>query len=122
MDKIIMKNMKFYAYHGVLPEEQENGQDFFIDVELALDLKEAGDSDEIDHTVDYAEVYNIIKNVTKNNKFRLIEKLADTISREILSKYKKIEQIIVCVKKPDAPMTGEFEWVGVELKRSRHEL
>ena len=122
MDKIVMKNMKFYGYHGMLPEEQANGQDFFIDIEMSLDLNKPGKTDEIDDTVDYAEVYGLIKNITKNNKFRLIERLADNIAREILSRYAKVCKIMVRVKKPEAPLTGEFDWVGVELERSRGDV
>ena len=127
MDKITMKNMKFYGYHGVMPEEQVNGQDFLIDVDMYLDLKKAGLSDNLADSVDYSEVYGIIKNITKSNIFRLLEKLADSIAREILSRYEKIEEIVVHVKKPDAaltdaPLTGAFDWVGVEIKRSRDDL
>jgi dihydroneopterin aldolase len=114
--------MKFYGYHGVLPEEQENGQDFYIDVEMSLDLKKPGKTDELSDTVNYAEVYGIIKYVTKSYKFRLIEKLAERISREILSSYDKIYEIMVRVKKPEAPLTGEFDMVGVEVRRKREEL
>ena len=127
MDKITMKNMKFYGYHGVMPEEQVNGQDFLIDVDMYLDLKKAGLSDNLADSVDYSEVYGIIKNITKSNIFRLLEKLADSIAREILSRYEKIEEIVVHVKKPDAaltdaPLTGAVDWVGVEIKRSRDDL
>ena len=117
MDKIIMKNMKFYGYHGVLPEEQAKGQYFFIDAELLLDLSKAGATDNLEDTVDYSAIYGIIKYVTENNKFRLVEKLADSISQEILSRYEAIKEIIVQVRKPEAPIDGEFDWMGVEIKR-----
>ncbi|MDP4182689.1 MAG: dihydroneopterin aldolase [Bacillota bacterium] len=120
MDKIIMKNMRFYGYHGVLPEEREDGQNFEIDVELYLDLKKAGISDELKDSVDYSQVYGIIKEITESNKFRLVEKLGESISREILSRFKEVERITVCVKKPEAPIDGEFGWVGIEITRSRN--
>lgn len=121
MDKITLNNMKFYAYHGVLPEEQVEGQYFYIDADLYLDISKAGISDELEDTVDYSAVYGIIKNITENNKFRLIEKLADSISWEILSSYDKISEVAVRVRKPEAPINGDFEWVGVEVKRLRNE-
>jgi dihydroneopterin aldolase len=121
MDKIIMKNLKFYGYHGVLPEEQKDGQNFIIDLEMYLGLHKAGTSDDIKDTVDYSRVYGIIKEITESNKFRLIEKLADSISGEIMSIYKEIEKISVTVKKPEAPIDGDFEWVGVQILRSRNE-
>lgn len=121
MDKIIMKNLRFYGYHGVLPEEQEDGQNFIIDLEMHLGLHKAGSSDDIKDTVDYSRVYGIIKEITESNKFRLIEKLAESISGEIMSIYKEIEKISVTVKKPEAPIDGDFDWVGVQILRSRNE-
>ena len=60
-DKILLNNMKFYAYHGVLPEEQEKGQNFYIDVEIDYSTKKAGLSDNLEDTIDYSLVYEIIK-------------------------------------------------------------
>lgn len=121
MDKIILKNIKLYGYHGVLPKEREEGQKFKIDIELFLDLKKAGESDNLEDTVDYAQVYDIVKRINENNKFRLIEKFANVISQEIMSTYKEIQEVSVCVKKPSAPIKGKFKWMGVEIKRSRNE-
>jgi 7,8-dihydroneopterin aldolase/epimerase/oxygenase len=122
MDKITLKNMKFYAYHGVLEEEQQNGQHFYIDVEMFCDVREAGVKDDLEKTVNYAAVYDIIKNTTINNKFRLIECLADRISREIMSSYVEIQEIIVRVRKPEAPINGELDWAEVEIKRNRNDF
>ncbi|MDP4093016.1 MAG: dihydroneopterin aldolase [Bacillota bacterium] len=120
MDKITLKNMKLYGYHGVLPEEQQNGQDFFIDVEMQLDLSPAGVSDSLEDTVDYSMVYNIVKNITENNKFRLIEHLAEVISREILSRFQIISEVVVRIRKPDAPLGGILDWPEVEIRRQKN--
>ncbi|HOM01879.1 MAG TPA: dihydroneopterin aldolase [Acetivibrio sp.] len=122
MDKIILKDMKFYGYHGVFPEEREKGQNFYIDVEAFLDLKKAGETDDLEETVDYSKIYDIIKNINENNKFRLIERFAHIISREILSTFRQIDWVVVRVRKPDAPIEGEFEWVGVEIERFSNEI
>ncbi|HHV99716.1 MAG TPA: dihydroneopterin aldolase [Clostridiaceae bacterium] len=116
-----MRNMKFFGYHGVLPEEKEKGQNFIIDIEILADLENASESDELCDSVDYSKAYDLIKNIVEKNKFRLIEKLAGSISREMLSKFPKIQEITVVVKKPEAPIDGEFDWMGVELKRGRNE-
>lgn len=121
MDKIMLKDIKLYGYHGVFPEERKNGQYFYIDVEAFLDLREAGQSDELSKTVDYSKLYDIVKKVNVSNKFRLIESFAHIISREILSTFEEISGIIVRVRKPDAPIDGEFEWMGVEVRRARGE-
>lgn len=122
MDKIIIKNMKIYAYHGVLPQEQIDGQQFIIDVEMFVDLKPAGASDDIKDTVDYSVVYGIIKEINENNKFCLVERLAQRISEELLNTFDKMDKVIIDIKKPSAPIDGEFDWVGVRIERSRDEL
>jgi dihydroneopterin aldolase len=121
MDKIIMKNLKFFGYHGVLEEERSDGQIFCIDIEMYLSLEKAGRTDQLEYTVDYSAVYDIIKYITENNKFRLIEKLAESISGEIMSRFIEINKIMVRVRKPEAPVDGEFDWFGVEITRTRDE-
>ena len=122
MDKMTIRGMKVFGYHGMKPEEQANGQDFIIDVEMLLDLKKAGLSDNQDDSVDCCQVYSMVKHITKNNIFRLIEKLADTIAREILSRNEKIAEVLVRIMKPDAPLTGEFDSIGIEMSLSRESL
>lgn len=127
MDCIKMMNMRFYGHHGVLPEEQQNGQDFLIDVEISADLRKAAQTDDLADSVDYSQVYGIIKNITKNNVFRLIERLADNIAREILTGFDNVREVAVRVKKPEAPLTGAppnggFDWVGVEVRRTRDDF
>ncbi|OPZ90881.1 MAG: Dihydroneopterin aldolase [Firmicutes bacterium ADurb.Bin419] len=119
MDKIILKDIKLYGYHGVYPEERQIGQNFYIDVEIFVDLKPAGETDEVTNTVDYSRIYDIIRCVNENNKFRLIESFAHNISREILSAFVEIKEITVQVRKPEAPIDADFGWVGVEIKRSK---
>lgn len=87
-----------------------------------MDLRKAGETDELQETVDYSKIYDIIEYINENNKFRLIERFAHIISREILSTFRQIERIIVRVRKPDAPIEGEFKWVGVEIERFSNEL
>ena len=121
MDKILLKDIKLFGYHGVFEKEREIGQYFHINVELTLDLKKAGITDELENTVDYSKIYDIIRSINDNNKFRLIESLAHNISEEILSTFDKIKDITVQIRKPDAPIDGDFGWVGVEIKRSRED-
>lgn len=62
-DSIILNGMTFYAYHGVLPEEKTLGQRYSVRVELFLDLSKPGQTDDLADTVDYADIYEIIKGV-----------------------------------------------------------
>lgn len=122
MDKIIMRNMKFFGYHGVYSQEQSEGQNFIVDVEMYMDLRKPGNTDRLEDTIDYSQVFNLIKVISANNKFQLVERFADVIAREILSKHEEVDGVRVCVKKPEAPINGEFDWVGVEIERTRKDL
>ncbi|MBN7771769.1 dihydroneopterin aldolase [Clostridium aminobutyricum] len=121
MDKIMMENMAFYGYHGVLAEEQKLGQKFFIDAALYLPLKKAGETDDLHFSVSYAQVYDTIKGIVEHNKFNLLEALAETICTEIFSSYPLIEKVKIKVKKPEAPVAGIFDYFGVEIERERQE-
>jgi len=111
--------MRIYAYHGVMEKERRGGQYFIVDIELETDLSKAGRSDNLNDTIDYASVYGCISKIVVENKYMLLEKLAESICSSIIINFKKIETVKICVKKPEAPIDGEFNWVGVEIKRSR---
>ena len=115
-DKIFLTGMQFYGRHGVFPEEKAMGQKFIIDLELSLDLKRAGLTDDLANTPNYADIYAIVKNITTSKSFNLIEALAETIAHEVLASY-RVDQVVVKVQKPHAPISGIFESVGCEIVR-----
>ena len=117
----MLKNLKFYGFHGIHEEESIKGQAFYVDVEMMLDLKKAGQSDNLDNTVDYSNSYEIVKDIVENNKFNLIECVAEKIAQKILSTSPLIKKILIRVKKPFAPIEGEFENIEVEIMRARDE-
>jgi dihydroneopterin aldolase len=119
MDKILMNDMIFYAYHGVLEEEKRLGQRFIISIELLLELKAAGLSDDVMDTVSYADVYEDVKEIVYDNKFNLIEKLAEEISKVVLMKYSLVNEIKIKILKPEAPVNGIYHSFGVEICRNR---
>lgn len=120
MDKILMRNLSFFGYHGVLPEENKLGQKYNIDVTLHVDLIDACRSDEVLDTVNYAEVFEIVQYHTTLKQYKLIEALAQSIINEIFQKHKRVQEIEILVKKPEAPVNGIFDYFGVELRRSRN--
>ncbi|GIP36365.1 dihydroneopterin aldolase [Paenibacillus sp. J2TS4] len=119
MDKMILSRMEFYGYHGVFPEENKLGQRFYVDVELYLPLKQAGVSDHLEDTVNYAEVYEKVKELVEGRPFQLIEALAETIASRLLQTYTIIEEITVRVIKSHPPFNIIFEGVTVEIHRKR---
>lgn len=120
MDKIFIKNLEVYAYHGVLDEERRLGQKFFIDAVLYADLREAGMSDALDKTVNYAELCQKISEYTKANPRRLIEAAAEDIAQLALTEYGCVKKIDVTIKKPSAPVGLPLEYPSVSITRRRH--
>lgn len=119
MDRIIMKNLAFFGYHGVMEEEKILGQKFFLDIDIYSELIKAGKSDEVEDTVHYGEVYEVIKEIVECQRFKLIEALAETVAETVLRDFIKVQEINVVVRKPEAPVAGIFDYVGVEIRRSR---
>lgn len=118
-DRICLRGLEFFAYHGVLPEENKLGQRFIIDIDLLTSLQKAGISDEVEHTVNYAEVYNTVKNIVTGETHKLIERLAERIAKQILEDFPLCQGIWLKVHKPGAPIPGIFADVAVEIYRER---
>lgn len=116
----MLTGMRFYGYHGVYEEEAKLGQAFLVDVELYLDLREAGEHDEIRHTVDYGKIYQTVKGIVEGRPFRLIEALAEQVAKEVL-KHRNAREVVVRIHKPKAPIPGPIDGVTVEIRRGRSE-
>lgn len=116
-DKIVIKDMVFYGYHGVFEAEREIGQRFEVDVELHLDLSHIGRADDIELTINYVDVYTIVKELAEEHQFRLVEGLAEAIADSLLSAY-DLERVVVRVRKPYAPIGGVTGGVEVEIERT----
>ena len=118
MDIIRLKNMNFYGYHGVYDFEKEQGTNFEIDLELFTALSKSSKSDNIKDTINYEEVYELVKKEFGSKSYFLLEKLADSISRSIFKAY-KIDKLIIRVRKIYAPIDGKLDSVEIELKRKK---
>lgn len=121
MDQIIIKGLKIFGYHGVNPDEKLNGQSFIIDVIIDIKKNISFTSDDIKDTLNYsAVVKNIIKSTTSTS-FNLIEKCAETIAESLILNFEDIVSLEVTVKKPEAPIKENFEYVGVKITRVRND-
>ena len=118
MDKIRIKNIKLFAYHGVVQEEQFLGQKFEIDVELHSNFSEAGEQDNLSKTIDYDHVYEIIENEFFKNKYKLLETVAEKISNRLLE-IKLVNSLIIKIRKPNAPIKGTIDFVEIEIERKK---
>lgn len=122
MEKIIIKGLRLKAYHGVFEEEKKNGQMFELDITAEIDVKKAQISDDIDHTVSYAEIIETVKKVFTEKSHNLLESIANKVGTEILTTYPKLKSVTVLVKKPDAPIDADFDYVAIEKQITREQL
>ena len=122
MDRIFLRGMRFMVCHGVLPHEREVPQPFEVDVEMGLDLRAAGESDDLDDTVNYAKVYDVVSTVLTVTRKYLIEALAEEIAEDLLRDFDSLRWVRVTVHKPTAPIDGIFSDVGVTILRRRTDL
>jgi dihydroneopterin aldolase/2-amino-4-hydroxy-6-hydroxymethyldihydropteridine diphosphokinase len=120
LDKIYINELEIYAYHGAFAEEKILGQKFFISLELSVDLRQAGQQDALDKTVNYAEICEETEKIFTSQKHDLIEKCAEELAEAILTKYELIEEIKIMIKKPWAPIGRHVNYVAVEITRKWH--
>ncbi|XJZ27400.1 dihydroneopterin aldolase [Bacillota bacterium Lsc_1132] len=119
MDKIYVNKMEFYGYHGVFPEENRLGQRFIVDLAASIDLQKAGQTDNLENSVNYAHLYQICKEIAEGQPFKLIESVAEKIAAAILKEFSLISDVTVKVMKPDPPIPGHYQSVAVEITRRR---
>lgn len=119
MDKIIIDSLRLFAYHGVNPEEQEDGQFFILDIEADIPLSKAGESDDLNDTVSYAQMIKCARRVFSSQKDKLIEHAARRVADALLEEFPPIEGVRVTCKKPDAPMKADFGFAAVSIYRER---
>ncbi len=119
MDKIEIRGMEFFGRHGCLPEERATGQPFLVDIVLWLDLMPAGESDDLEKTVDYAAVFQTVQAVVEGAPVALIESVAERVAAAVLAAYPLVRRLRVTVHKPQAPIPGKFADVSVTLRREQ---
>jgi len=112
---IRLNKMKFYAFHGVMEHEQKTGNTFIVDLKLYVDLSKASETDELSDTVNYAEIYHIVK-TEMGISSKLLEHVAGRILRKIKSKFSVIEMIEICLTKESPPVGGEIGSAAVVMR------
>ena len=119
VNKLIIKDLKIYAYHGDLPEEKVLGQFFLLDFVFYLNDFEYEMEEKIENTVNYVELIRCVKKEFTGRKFNLIETAANYLCDCILEEFPKISKIELTLKKTSPPVDAFFSYVGVEVTKSR---
>lgn len=117
MDVVILKDFEVKACHGVNPDEKINPQRFVFTAEIFTGFSNCAKSDDLTKTISYSDVKKTLKSFCENNCFDLIETLAVRAAKILLKKYPLASKVKLTVKKPDAPMSGVFEYAGVRVER-----
>ena len=118
-DFITLTGISAVGFHGVFSEERRDGQIFSADLKLYFDLAPAGESDDLNKTVNYASVAATVVEEITGPPLSLIEALATRISSRILGDFPLIKSVSVTVHKPNAPVGVNFEDIAVTIERGR---
>ncbi len=119
MGKILVKGLRVFAYHGVNPDETEYGQVFILDIEAQTDLEKAGKTDLLEDTVSYAKIIKTALAAMTSEKNLLLERAAARVAQSLISEFPAIEAVKITLKKPDAPIKADFEYVAAEIEVKR---
>ncbi|MEM1222821.1 MAG: dihydroneopterin aldolase [Verrucomicrobiota bacterium] len=117
--KLELKNLVFFANHGALQPEADLGQRFQLDVVTTLaeeiDLK----VDDLEETVNYADIYDVIQSIFMGMRFNLIESCAESIADNILERFENVQEVVVRIRKPSVPVNCICDYFQVEVTRCR---
>lgn len=120
MDEIRIEGLEVYAYHGVFPEENKNGQHFYINAVLYTDTRKAGKTDELSDSTHYGLVCEEMARAMKEQCFHLLERAAEYVAERVLTMFPLVRGIELEICKPEAPIALPFSNVSVKIRRSWH--
>jgi len=118
-DHIHLSNMSFECHIGAGDGERAELQTIEMDVDLALDLRAAGEADDLDKTADYGAVFELCSSTAEEGEYHLLEGLAERVAQRILAAESAVESVAVSVRKPGVPIDGVLDYAGVRIERSR---
>ena len=119
--KIILEDIKIYAYHGVLPEEAIIGNHYVVNLEVHSDLEKASQSDDLNDTINYAEINEIIHQEMEIRS-QLLEHVIGRIINKIEKQFPEITFIKIKLTKKIPPMRGEMKGVSLEFEKEINTL
>lgn len=111
---IYLRNLRFHALHGVLPQERVTGNDYELTLRIGYPMEQAMLSDEVGYTLNYAEVYALAEEEMQI-PCNLVERVAGRISERLLRQFPEIRSIDLWLTKNNPPMGADCEGAGVEV-------
>ncbi|MDO5060761.1 MAG: 2-amino-4-hydroxy-6-hydroxymethyldihydropteridine diphosphokinase [Actinomycetaceae bacterium] len=117
-DLITIKGITAFGLHGVYPLERSNGQEFSVDLTMEVDIRQAAATDDLYYTVDYSQVALEVSKILQGTPVNLLESLAETIARKVLS-YPLVAAVSVQVHKPQAPLNVKFDDLSLSIHRTQ---
>ena len=118
-DLVQLRGIRVMGYCGTLPEEQENRQEFEIDLDLEADQTRAGQTDELADAVDYAPLCEVIAAIAEHERFFLIEKMAQRVVNQLFEADSKIDAITITLRKLNPPVEITIGSASVKIQRMR---
>ncbi|XP_018491097.1 dihydroneopterin aldolase 1 isoform X2 [Raphanus sativus] len=119
-DKLLLKGLKFYGFHGAIAEERTLGQMFLIDIDAWVSLKKAGLSDNLADTISYVDIFSIAKEIVEGPPLNLLEAVAERIASRTLEKFPRVTAVQVKLVKPNvALIKSSIDYLGVEIFRQQ---
>lgn len=113
--KIILKGMRFFAYHGVMPQESVVGHEYVVDMELDADCSRAMQTDNLNDTISYADVYDIVKTEMALPS-KLLEHLTARVANAVFEKCASVKKVKIRLVKLNPPMGADCIGAGVEVE------
>lgn len=120
MDKMYIRELELFGFHGVFEEEKRLGQKFIVSLELDLDLKTAGRTGDLSKSVHYGELCEKVDKEFVRESYELIETVALNLAEFILNQYNIINGVKVFLKKPWAPVKKHLDTVEIMVEKRRH--
>lgn len=112
--KIYLRNVRFHAFHGVLPQEGIVGNDYLVNLVLDYDFSSALKTDDLQGTLNYAEVYQKVREEMAVPS-KLLEHVAGRIAHRLFSDFPEIQKLQLSITKVNPPMGADSDGAGVEV-------
>jgi dihydroneopterin aldolase len=119
METLTLKSLRFKGYHGYYEEERRQGNDFEVDIIFTANLRKAGETDQLEDTIDYQQVLATIKEVMEGPSLKLIETLAKKMGERLFDQFTSVASLKVSVRKLHPPLDVETAYSEITMQWQR---